>query len=270
MNTKLAGGRGYALVTGASSGLGEEFARQLAVRRWSLVLVARSKDKLERLREALLAQHTDIDVHVAPIDLTAHGAAAEVFRRTQAAKMEVSLLVNNAGFGAFGKFEAIGRERQRQMLDLNIAALVELAHLYLQPMKQRHRGTVVNIASVAGFVPLPYSTVYAATKAFVVSFSQGLHEEAAQFGVHVLLVNPGSTATNFFQVAGMRPFGPKSRMQTPRQVVQEALRALDRGRASVTTGAVNRFIVHATALIPSRWIARMIGSKLRSSPELKG
>lgn len=197
----------YVLITGASFGLGEELARQLAARGWSLVLVARSQDRLERLRAELIAKHSGIDVRCIGMDLTASDAPAKLFAETQAAGLEIVLLINNAGFGAFGEFSSIGRERQRQMIDLNIAALVELTHLYLQPMyrqsaAQRHRGGIINIASIAGFVPLPYSTVYAATKAFVRSFSQSLSEEARQHGVHVMVVNPGTTETNFFEVAG--------------------------------------------------------------------
>ena len=170
-----------------------------------------------------MSAHMGIDVLAITLDLTAPDAPVELFQRTQAAHLDVELLINNAGFGAFGEFASIDRKRQRRMIDLNIAALVELAHLYLQPMTARHRGGVINIASVAGFAPLPYSALYAATKAFVLSFSQALYEEARQQGVHVMVVNPGSTETNFFQVAGRSPFSDPSRMQTSAQVVGESV-----------------------------------------------
>lgn len=253
----------YALITGASYGLGEEFATQLGARGWSLVLVARSGDRLELLRTALLARYPTIDIRCIALDLTGKDGPSDLFRRTQEAGLEVSLLINNAGFGAFGEFASIDRTRQRQMLDLNIAAVMELSHLYLAPMLQRRDGAIVNIASVAGFVPLPYSVVYAATKAFVVSFSHGLAEEARQHGVRVMVVNPGPIKTNFLKVAGVSPFGGASRMQTAAQVAAESLRALDRGKGSVTTGAANRLIVVATAFIPRRWIAAVVGRQAR-------
>jgi short-subunit dehydrogenase len=258
----------HALVTGASSGIGEEYARQLAARGWSLVLTARSLDRLEHLRTDLLQRDPLLDVHCIALDLSSPGAPLRLFQETEAAGIEVTLLINNAGFGAFGEFHTIDRERQRQMLDLNIAALVELTHLYLQrmvllPEVGRRVGGIINIASVAGFVPLPYSAVYAATKAFVVSFTHALYEEARQHQVHVMAVNPGSTKTNFFEVAGESPFAHPARMQTAAQVVGESLRAFDRRRASVTTGLPNRLSVFLTALIPKSWITAVVGKVMR-------
>ncbi len=255
--------QGYALVTGASSGIGEEFARQLAARGWSLILVARSQDRLEALRSELMFAHMGIDVLAIPLDLAAPHASAELFSRTESARLDVNLLINNAGFGAFGEFASIDRERQRAMIDLNVSALMELTYLYLQPMIFRRGGGIINIASVAGFMPLPYCAVYAATKAFVRSFSEALHEEARQHGVQVTVVNPGSTETNFFQVAGKSPFSHRSRMQTSAQVVTEALRAFDRRRASIVTGASNRSLIRAVALIPRKWIRVVVGKTMR-------
>ena len=258
--------RGYALITGASSGIGEEFARQLAAKDWSLILVARSTDRLERLRAQLAAEHPGIDVRSIALDLSTPAAPLDLFTQTEAAGRKITLLINNAGFGAFGEFTSIDRERQRQMLDLNIAALVELSHLYLQPMYRqpgRESGGIINIASVAGFVPLPYSAVYAATKAFVLSFSHALAEEARQYGVRVMVVNPGSTATNFFEVAGKSPFSHPLRMQTSAQVVRESLRAFGRGKISITTGGANRLTVRASGFFPRRWITNIVGRIMR-------
>lgn len=258
----------YALITGASFGLGEEFARRLAARGWSLILVARSHDRLERLREELTSAHPGIDVRCFPMDLSAPGAPAKLFAETRAANLEVTLLINNAGFGAFGEFASLGRERLRQMIDLNVAALVELTHLYLQPMvqqtaAQRARGGIVNIASVAGFIPLPYSAVYAATKAFVRSFSHSLFEEARHRGVRVLVVNPGTTSTNFFEVAGKSPYNHPLRTQTAAQVVGESLRAFDRGKRSVVTGTANRLTVLLATLIPAAVLTAVVGHLIR-------
>jgi hypothetical protein len=149
------------------------------------------------------------------------------------------------------------------MIDLNIVALVELTHLYMQPMLQRRRGGIINIASVAGFAPLPYSTVYAATKAFVKSFSEALHEEARQRGVHVMAVHPGTTETNFFRVAGESPFSHPARMQTSAEVVRESLRAFERKKSSVVTGASNRLLVVGLKLLPRRWITATVGRAMR-------
>lgn len=255
--------QGYALVTGASSGIGEEFARQLAARGWSLILVARSQDRLEALRSDLMFAHMGIDVLAIPLDLSDPGASEELFKRTQAANLDVNLLINNAGFGAFGEFASIDRERQDRMIALNISALVQLAHLYLQPMVKRRSGGVMNIASVAGFVPLPYCAVYAATKAFVLSFSHSLHEENRQYGVQVMVINPGSTNTNFFHVAGKSPFNDPSRMQTSAQVVAESLRAFDHRKVSIVTGVSNRLMVGVLALVPRRWITFFVGKEMR-------
>lgn len=266
---------GYALITGASSGIGEEFARRLAERGWSMVLVARSGDKLEALRNQLMAAHPGLDIRWIALDLSVPGAAEDLFQRTQAENLEITLLINNAGVGAFGEFTQIERERQRRMLDLNILALVELSHLYLARMyqqtpAQRRAGGVIQIASVAGFIPFPYCAVYGATKAFVVSFSHALHEEARRHGVHVMVVNPGSTSTNFFVAAGGRSPGAVKRMQTSAQVVDEALRAFDRGRRSVTTGTLNRLAVVAASLTPRGWIASALGSIMRKAAKTDG
>lgn len=257
--------RGYALVTGASYGIGEEFAWQLAERGWSLVLVARSQDRLGKLREEIMERYAQVDVLCVALDLTAPGAALQLFDKTQQANVEINMLVNNAGFGAFGEFSANDRERQRQMIDLNIGALVELTHVYLQPMKQRGIGAIVNVGSIAGYVPLPYNAVYGATKAFVVSFSHALYEEARQHGVHILAVNPGKTKTNFFQVANMDMSKDKAQSQTSAQVVKEALRAMDRGKGSVITGAANRMLMGLAHFIPRGWIATVVGNKARRS-----
>lgn len=260
--------QGYALITGASYGLGEEFARQLAAREWSVILVARSQDRLERLSDELQAGHPGIDVRTITLDLTRNEAPRQLFEKTQADGLVVTLLVNNAGFGAFGEFSTIERGRLRQMIDLNIAALVELSHLYLQRMStgtstEKCKGTIINIASVAGFLPLPYSAVYAATKAFVLSFSLALHEEARRHGVHVMVVNPGTTKTNFFEVAGTSPYNNPASMQTAAEVVTESLRAFDRGLRLVTTGAANRWMLRAIRLIPRNIISAAVGYQMR-------
>lgn len=264
----------YALITGASFGLGEEYARQLARRGWSCVLVARSFDRLQQIRDELLAETKDIDVRCIGLDLSTPTGPVELFEQTRAAGLEICLLVNNAGFGAFGDFASLDRLRQRQMLDLNIAALVDLSHLYLnrmiqQPADWKRTGGIINIASVAGFVPLPYSTVYAATKAFVVSFSHSLAEEARQHGVHVMVVNPGSTKTKFFETAGKSPFVHPKLMQSASQVIEESLRAFSRGKFSVTTGRMNRLNVLVASVVPRKWITAAVSKGMRQALDRK-
>jgi hypothetical protein len=257
--------RGYALVTGASYGIGEEFAWQLGERGWSLVLVARSQERLAKLREEVMNRHGQVDVVCAVLDLSRPGAALELFQKTQQANLEINLLVNNAGFGAFGEFSANPLERQRQMIDLNVGALVELSHLYLQPMKERGTGAIVNVASIAGYVPLPYNAVYGATKAFVLSFSHALYQEARPYGIQVLAVNPGKTETRFFETANMDISKDGGQRQTAAQVVKEALSALDRGKTSVITGLGNRMLLRLAHFIPRAWIAAVVAKRARQS-----
>ncbi len=191
----------YALITGASSGIGEVFARELARAGRSLILVARSTDKLESLRAELQSAHPGVEVVVIPLDLSQQNAPAELFAGTESRGLYVDLLMNNAGFGAFEPFAELQLERQLEMLRLNVEALVALTHFFLQPMRARRAGAVINIASTAAFFPGPYFATYAATKAFVLSFSQALFVENRSHGVLVTAVCPGATATNFFEVA---------------------------------------------------------------------
>ena len=255
---------GYALVTGASGGIGAEFARQLAGRGWGLVLVARSGDALEALAVELRAA-CGVDVRVVVADLSAAGAAVALMRELDGVRLD--LLINNAGFGAFGLFGEIDRERQREMVMLNIGALVELAHLCLGPMVERGAGAVVNIASVAAFQPIPYMTVYAATKAFVLDFSRGLHAEYKAKGVHVMAVCPGATRTAFFERAGGASFAAQARMQTVEQVVAEGLRGLDRKKAVVVCGWLNRATTMVGGLVPAGPKTAVLAKVMRKLPK---
>ncbi len=230
----------HALVTGASSGIGEEFARQLAARGYSLLLTARSEEKLATLRSQLQALHPALQIRSLSADLSQPGAAASLISRIHAEGIDIDVLINNAGFGTFGEFSGLPLHREREMIDLHIVALVELAHLCLGPMRARGRGAILNIASTAAFLPIPYFTTYAATKAFVLSFSSGLYGENRGLGVHVMAVCPGATQTQFFATANMQAIGSGMRMQTPRQVVATALRAWDRRKPVVVSGLVNR------------------------------
>ena len=232
------------MVTGASSGIGAAFARALAQRGQALVLTARSRDALLRLQQDL--QRPDLPVRVIPADLSTDAGVEEVLATTQREGWPVDLLVNNAGFGSGGDFAALDPERELQMLQLNVRALVRLTHACLAPMRERRRGAIINVASTAAFQPVPYMATYAASKSFVFSFSMALWRENRDLGIHVMALCPGTTATNFFEAARIE--AQSLRMQTPEAVVAAALRGLDRRRPYVISGWHNRLMVASERL----------------------
>ncbi|MEL6383145.1 MAG: SDR family oxidoreductase, partial [Cyanobacteria bacterium J06626_18] len=189
-----------ALVTGASSGIGAVFAEQLASRKHDLILVARSQDKLQAIADKLSQQHS-IQATVIVQDLTEPNAGKTVFTHVQQQGITVDLLINNAGFGTYGEFADGVLDTHLNMIQLNVVALTELTHLYLPQMRSRRSGSIINIGSTASFQPIPYFAVYAATKAFVLSFSEALWQECKPYNVKVLAVCPGPTETEFFKVA---------------------------------------------------------------------
>jgi uncharacterized protein len=249
------------LITGASSGIGEAFARRLAARGESLLLVARSEDKLAALCNEL-GRAANVAAQYVALDLSERDAPRRLFEETGRRGLIVETLINNAGFGSMGEFASLDLERELKMIDLNIRSLVALTHLYLGPMRAARRGAIINVASTAGFQPVPFMTNYAATKAFVLSFSDALWEENRPYGVKVMALCPGVTDTNFFEAAGAeRP--PMRLSQTPDQVVDTALRALDRGRGHVISGWANYLITESERLVPRSFIARMVGHAMR-------
>ncbi len=245
-------GSPYALVTGASSGIGEEFARKLGGRKRNLVLVARSREKLEALAAEFRTAH-GILAEAIESDLSLPGAAGHLNERLRARGLKIDLLVNNAGVGAQGKFWELSPERQASMIRLNIDALVELTHLLLPPMLAARRGAIINVSSTASFQPVPYITVYSATKAFVTSFSLGLAEELRPYGVRVVTLCPGGTDTNFFRASqyGKRNF--PGGLQPGAEVVAAALQALDRGGGLVVPRLMNKFLLFVQRFIPRTW-----------------
>jgi uncharacterized protein len=234
-----------ALVTGASSGIGEQFARQLAARGHDLVLVARRADRLERL-----AADLPTEAHVIACDLATD--AASLAGRVGELGVEVDVLVNNAGFGTSGPFLEHDPERDAEQVRLNCEAVVTLCHAFLPGMVDRRRGGVINVASSAGFQPIPYESVYAATKAFVIRFTDALHTELRGSGVRAMSVNPGPVPTEWQQVAGYSEerTGVVPGEISAEQVVSESLEAWDRGRRSVIPGRTIRWFIRATAPSP--------------------
>jgi short-subunit dehydrogenase len=238
-----------ALITGASSGIGEAFARILAAHGMNLILVARSTEKLRALAQALSKQH-GICADVVPADLCREGAAQEVYQQTQALGVAVDLLVNNAGFGTYGGFDTLAPERDHEEIMLNVTALVDLTHAFVPAMAERKAGGVINVASIAAFQPLPYHAVYGASKAFVLSFSLALWAEYRKHGVRVVALCPGPTATNFFTVLEAPEMPVMGRMHSPEAVVMAGVRALERGQPYAVEGRRNAFGAQLTHMMP--------------------
>jgi short-subunit dehydrogenase len=250
-----------ALITGASSGIGEAFARKLTALGRNVFLVSRSEDKLISLCNEL-GRTKSVRAQYLAIDLSQPEAPGTLFSEIEKRGLTVDLLINNAGFGAMGDFARLDLSRQLNMIDLNIKALVDLTHRFLQPMRTRGQGAIINVASTAGFQPVPFMATYSATKAFVLNFSEALWEENRTFGVHVMALCPGVTETNFFEASEMdRP--PMRVAQSPEDVVDTALRALARKKRLVVSGWTNLLMIEAERFVPRSLIVRAAGRSLR-------
>lgn len=250
------------LITGASGGIGEIFARKLAAQGHNLVLVARSEDKLHALCDELMLKHK-ITAHYIAVDLLDFEADKRVFEETETHGIEIDWLINNAGFGAMDDFTKIDLEKQLDMIGLNIMVLVALTYKYLRRMRERGRGVIINVSSTASFQPLPYFATYAATKAFVTSFTEAIAEENKTYGIQVLNLCPGATETNFFAAGGIDENLTVKGMQTPEQVVDAALSGVKSGKRRVISGFVNKATAYAVSVIPNSLITWGVGSKLR-------
>ena len=256
-----------ALVTGASSGIGAAFARELARRGADLVLVARSADKLTALA-AELKSSFGVSADVAVADLARPAAADDLVAELSARDLQIDILVNNAGFGFFAPLHRADGAVLSGMVALNVAALVDLTRLYLPGMLERDRGAIINVGSTAGFQPVPYMAVYGATKAFVLSFTEALWAETRSTGVRVAALCPGSTDTGFFDVAGED--AQVGRRISPERVVQAALRTLDRRRSTVVTGgAGNWLLTNSPRLAPRQLVARMAERTMRPAQRVE-
>jgi len=249
------------LITGASSGIGEVFARKLAARGRNVLLVARSEDKLVTLCNEL-GRSNSIRAQYVVLDLSKPEAPAQLFEESTKRGLTVDMLVNNAGFGSMGEFGKLDLARELNMIDLNVKSLVELTYRFLPPMIERKQGAIINVASTAAFQPVPFMATYAATKAFVLSFSEALWEENRAYGIKVLALCPGVTDTNFFEAArGHKP--PARASQTPEEVVDTALRGLDRGKSHIISGWTNYLMTQGERLAPRSLITRVAGRMMR-------
>ena len=244
-----------ALVTGASAGLGVEFARQLSKSGHRLVLVARRKDRLETLAKELG------NARAVAIDLSKANAAAKLMADLEANGEVVNLLVNNAGFGLIGRFAELDAKRLRQMIDLNVGVLTDLCRAIAPGMIERKSGGIINVASTAAFQPGPKMAVYFATKAFVLSFTEALHEELKPHGIKVGCLCPGPTRTEFGEVAGFGGNGifDHVAMNSP-EVVEAALAGLDKNHAVVVPGWKNKVTAASTRFAPRSVVRKIAGA----------
>ncbi len=252
---------GLALITGASAGLGAEFAKLFADDDHDLILVARRKDKLDEIARALKGIHRSLTVHVVEHDLGKPGAGAELFAKV-AALGSVDFLVNNAGFGNSGEFGSVPLTRELELVDLNIRTLVELTHLFVGPMRKRGSGRILQVGSTAGFQPGPFMANYYASKAFVNHFSEALQEELRGTGVTCTVLTPGATRTEFAGAAGLeqsRLF--KAGAASAPEVARAGYRGMLRGCTIVTPGLMNKIMVQALRVTP-RVIARRLAGFL--------
>lgn len=248
-----------ALITGASGGLGLEMARIFAREGYDLVLVARREDKLVALKSELEAAYR-IKAAVFAKDLSQKDAANEVFSFTEARGILVDILVNNAGFGDYGPFTERAWQKQYEMVQLNITALMQLTHCYLKPMLARQSGKILNIASVASFQPGPLMSVYYATKAFVLSFTEALSVELRHSGITVTALCPGPTKTGFEEKAELNESGLFKNLKTAtaKEVAEYGYRQMQKNRVIAIQGFRNRSMLFMGKLAPRKLVRRFV------------
>ncbi len=243
-----------ALITGASAGIGQEFARQLAQRARSLVLVARRLDRLETLREELIARDPDLEVRIRQCDLADIAQVDALIRWLNAEQLSIDLLINNAGLGDRGSFLTSDPRRVQEMMMVNIVALTRLTRALLPPMLERKRGGILNVSSSASFLPMPTFAVYAATKAYVTSFSEALRTELRGTGISVCALCPGPVLTEFGAVAGRAgetyDSGPAFTHVAVETVVSDAISALEANRPIIVPGLAMKIGMAIVRLTP--------------------
>ncbi|MBA2620887.1 MAG: SDR family oxidoreductase [Acidobacteria bacterium] len=253
------------LITGASGGIGKAFARRLAAEKHNLVLVARTEEKLAALCDELMHEHK-ITAHYVALDLINYEASAQLFEETEKGGFEIDWLINNAGFGSMNDFAKLELGRELEMISLNVSALVALTHRYLQKMRERRSGVIINVSSTASFQPIPFMATYAATKAFVTSFSEAIAEENRPFNIKIVALCPGPTDTNFFNVANAEVFKAKG-IETPGAVVETALKAVESGKSKAISGWTNYVGSVFGSYLPTAVVTRVVGKALRGKVE---
>jgi uncharacterized protein len=251
----------WALITGASAGIGAALARELAAGGTNLVLTARRGDRLAELATGLAGKH-NIQTQICVADLAQPLGPQEIFSFTEGRGITIDLLVNNAGFGAYGEFQKARLDRLLEMTQVNVSAVVHMTHLYLPGMIARKRGDILIVASTAAFQAVPYISTYAATKVFDLHFAEGIAEEVRPYGVRVCALCPGSTDTEFFQVAGQRNHTRRA-PESAEKVARVGLEALAAGKTSVISGFTNWLGAEAVRMVPRRMVARVTAAMFR-------
>ncbi len=245
------------LITGASNGIGLELAKIHAKQGGDLVLVARSADKLAQLAEELRSQY-GVSVTVIAQDLAAPQAAQAVFAETERLGIQVDILMNNAGIGGHGRFFERELAKEQQMIQLNITALTELTHLYLQGMVARRRGKILNVSSTASFMPGPLQAVYYATKAYVTSFSQAVAEEVREFGVTVTALCPGAVDTGFVAAGDLQGVGVWKNAKSAQSVAEYGYQAMEKGElVAFNEGKLKLALEWVIPLLPRKTVLKM-------------
>jgi uncharacterized protein len=252
----------WALVTGASAGIGSALATELAAGGANLVLTARRKARLDELARSLATNHK-IQVEVFSADLAQPNAAEQIFAFTHGRNLEIELLINNAGFGAYGEFFTIDTRRLLDMVQVNCSAVVHLTRLYLPEMVKRRRGDVLILASTASFQAVPYISTYSATKAFDLFFAEGLAEEMKPFGIRVCALCPGSTESEFHDVAGQAALASVRHRESAEKVARVGLKALAAGKSYVISGLGNYLGAHSQRIAPRRLVTRVAARMFR-------
>lgn len=252
-----------ALITGASSGIGEAFGRGLARKGYDLVLVARRRDRMDELAADVKAAN-GVASEVIEADLALPEAVGRVEERVR--QGDISMVVNCAGFGTRGEFASLPEGRELEEIDVNVRALTQLSHAALEAMVSAHRGTIINVASTGAFQPVPYMATYAATKAYVLSFSEALHEEAKPHGVTVTCVCPGPVHTEFQQVAGVDDRRLRLGWTAPEKVVSMTLKAAGRGKAVIVPGGLNQATALSNRFVPRFVTRRVAGAMFKQGP----
>lgn len=246
-----------ALITGASNGIGLELAHIHAQKGGNLVLIARSKEKLEQLALQLSSQY-GIQVKIIAQDLSLPNAAQAVFAQTQAWDIPIDILINNAGFGGHGRFFERDLAKEQQMIQLNISALTELTHLYLQEMITRKQGKILNISSTASFMPGPLQAVYYATKAYVTSFSQAIAEEVREYDINVTALCPGAVATGFVEAGNLQGVSVWKNAKSAKSVAQYGYQAMERGELVAFNESKLKFAVNwVIPLLPRKLVLKL-------------
>ena len=251
----------WALVTGASAGIGSAFAKELAAGGTNVVFVARRRERLDELAAQFVAQG-GVSAEIFAADLASPDAPEKILNFTREKGIKIELLINNAGFGAYGEFPIVELSRQLEMVSVNISAVVRMTHAFAQPMMERRRGDILIVSSTAAFQPVPYMAVYAATKAFELHFAEALAEEMSAHGIKVCALCPGSTVSEFHSIA-REPKRIQRRQETAEKVARTGLEALAAGRSYAISGAMNFVSTHAQRLATRRTVARVAGKMFR-------